>query len=621
MRGYLLALALCLLALPLTTPVRAQSTRISLSASSNRVAVGEPFAVEVRVEGTQPDELNLPDFDGLEVLGRSQGRSFNFSLGGGQRAELVYNFTVRAVKRGAITVDPAVAVVDGRKIASQKLTITVVDAAQGMQGMPGNPFGANAEPEPEEPEQHAPPGGLEGANYDPTMFLRTVVDKTTAYVGEQVTITLYLYVRGQLGDSPAISREPTLEGFWSQDLLALQRQLAPVRQDVRGRGYNAYVLRRFAAFPLRPGKLEVGAPAVEITTGGSIFDMGPPRTIRRNGVQVAIEALPLPPQPTRGAPTYTGTLTLEATLDAKDAKVGDAVTLRAVLKGMGNLRGLTLPSPQLKDVETLPPELDDEVSNELDQIGGQRVMRWLLLPRAPGEHIVPGFAVDVFDPATKAFHTVKTAPLRFTVSGQADPVKEPASTAAPDASAPRFGPVRVESALRRRTAPLRTQSWFWPTVLAAPLLLALLSGLRLAGRARARRRARGGEHEAMREVHARLDRAAKAAESGDARAALGLLASALKGALEARLDEPVGGLTMTALEAHLHQRGMDTKLTGSVIGQLGALESARFDPDAQGTDQIARSREGVKALITELARFRPKPRTVERTRQAAREDL
>jgi len=126
----------------------------------------------------------------------------------------------------------------------------------------------------------------------------------------------------------------------------------------------------------------------------------------------------------------------------------------------------------------------------------------------------------------------------------------------------------------------------------------------------------------MREVQARLERAGKAADAGDARMALGLLASALKGTLEARIGEPVGGLTLSALETHLHLRGMDNKLTGSVIGQLGALERARFDPDAQGTDQLARSQQGVRALIHEIGRFRPKPLPpVRHERAAAREDL
>jgi hypothetical protein len=64
---------------------------------------------------------------------------------------------------------------------------------------------------------------------------------------------------------------------------------------------------------------------------------------------------------------------------------------------------------------------------------------------------------------------------------------------------------------------------------------------------------------------------------------------------------------MSALETHLRARGMDDKLTGRVIGQLGALESARFDPTAQGAVQVTRAMDGVRALIAELARFRPKP--------------
>lgn len=605
---------------------QAQSARVSMSASSNRVAVGEPFAIEIRIEthGDDPSAVELPDFADFEVLGRSTSRpfSFSFGFGGGQRArvksETVYGFTLRASERGAYSIRPAIIVVNGRRIASQALNLLVLDPATDVRGAEPPPPRAAASSN--EPPSVAAGASVDGAKVDPTMFLRTVVDKKRAYLGEQVLVTVYLYLRGQLGDSPSITREPTLDGFWSNDLLPMQRSLSSARQEIQGRSYNAYILRRFAAFPLRTGALQIGAPAVEIGGGGSIFDLmnGPARPLRRDGVSVSVEVLPLPAQPTRGAPTHTGTLTLEATLDGATAKVGEAVTLQVVAKGIGNLRSLSLKTPKLAHVDVLAPEIDDKVGSELDIMRGERTFRWLLLAREPGEVSIPSFAVDVFDPTTNQFTTTRTAPLTLAVgSGAAGSPAQPSASAerpAPQQDeggdvGPRFGPLRGTSELARRAPELRQRGWYWPVVVLAPLLL-LGSWLgTLARRTLLERRKAGLGDAALREVDAKLEQAARASKSGDANGALSALASALKKAVERSLSEPVGGLTLRALETHLHARAIEPKLVERVVAQLSAVERARFDPGGQGQVELHQALEGVRSLVRELSRTSSKRST------------
>lgn len=595
--------------------------RISMSASSNRVSVGEPFAVEIRLEthGDDPDSVELPDFGSFQVLGRSTSRPFSFSFGfgsGGQQArvksETIYGFTLRATERGAFNVRPAIVTMGGRRIASQPLNIIVADGPQALPTDPGAAQAAGADDAHDVPPAAAAGSStLDGAKVDGTMFLRTVVDKQRAYLGEQVTVSVYLYLRGQLGDSPSITREPTLDGFWSQDLLPMQRQLSAARQEVQGRTYSTYVLRRFAAFPLRDGTLEVGAPAVEVGAGGSIFDMlnGPGRPTRRDGVKVSVEVLPLPAQPHPGTPSHTGTLALEATLDSAQAKVGEAVTLRVKASGVGNLRALSLPAPTLPksaDIDVLAPEIDDKVFSDDDVIRGERTFRWLLLPRAPGQVTIPSFSVDVFDPSAGTFSSARSAALKLTVSGVAAEPKPALDEPTIGETSEHFGPVRPLSALSRRSPGLAQRGFFWPAVLAAPLLLLALSIAKLARRRLAVQSAGKRDSEQLREVHSKLDLAAQASQSGDASTALSALASALKKAIEARLGEPVGGMTLRALEAHLARHALEPKLATRVVAQLAALERGRFDPGSQGIIELGQAVEGVRAVVRDLERFRAK---------------
>jgi BatD DUF11 like domain len=614
MRWLWISLALSCL---LSAPASAQRARVSMSSSATRVTVGEPFAIEIRadVSGDDVDDIAVPDFGKLQVVGKRVSRPFSFSFGfgnSGQHArvesQIVHGYTLVATAPGTYLIQPAIVSVGGRKFASQRLSIEATGAPLPQPPGPGGPSAPNA---PTSPQAAPPDGSLTGAHYDNDLFLRTVVDKTRAYVGEQVTATVYLYVRGALSQNPSITREPTTEGFWVDSLLDMNRPPAPVQQVVNGRTFSVYVLRRYAAFPLRAGKLEIGAPSIEVGGGNSLFDLitGPSAPVRRDGVTVGVEALELPARARANAPTHVGTLALHAALEPAQGKVGDAFTLRLSAKGSGNLKSLKLPSPQLDGVEVLAPEIEDSVSRDLDQVGGERVFRWLLLPRRPGKLTLAPFSVDVFDPSQKSFETVRSEPLKLEVSGKAqDGPAQVSQPGAPERSDEvlSFGPARTDSELARARPPLSSAPWFAWAVLAGPLgVLGIFAASRLAARLRARRAAQPGD-QALRNAEHKLRDARAAARRGDPGAAYAGIVGALRASLAARLAEPIGGLTLQMLHAHCLARGMAPPLADGLVGELERCEQARFDPSRAGGASLEQQITRAEELLRQLARFAPR---------------
>jgi hypothetical protein len=613
-RAQLLLASLLLSSLCWPLLAHAQSAEVSLSASASRVQVGEPFAVEIRasIDGGEADDVQVPDFGALQVLGRRVSRPFSFSFGFGgsqhavMKSEVVYSFTLRALEPGTYRIAPAVVQVGRRKFSSKPLNIEATGAAlpAGSQGLSDDPTDLHTA----EPTDTPPDDSLDGARFDPELFVRTVVDQKEPYVGQQVTVTIYVYSRSNFHQFPTLTREATTEGFWVHDLLPMQRTPSFVRADVNGRPFFVYVLRKFAAFPLRPGKLTIGAPVMEWSSGGTLFDMiRPSKPVRRNGVEVSVEARPLPARQGAQRPVHVGTLALEAKLEPVTARVGDALTLTVQARGTGNLKSLELtPSVSGVAAEVLAPEIDDEVTADLDRVGGTRTFRWLVLPRAPGKLEVAPLAIDLLDPETGSYGAAQTAPLSLEVAGSAAPAQATAPSAAGDGEAPHFGPARTESELWRKRAGLHEQGWFWPLVLAAPLLL----GLGLLGRTLSRtllaRRAGSGGSRKFREAQQQLDQAQVAAERGDASASLSALAASLKRALEARLGEPVGGLTRGALRGHLAGRGMAPPLADRVVSQLEACELARFDPAGKSKSELGTEIERARGVLRELERFEPR---------------
>ncbi len=167
--------------------------------------------------------------------------------------------------------------------------------------------------------------------------------------------------------------------------------------------------------------------------------------------------------------------------------------------------------------------------------------------------------------------------------------------------------MRARSGLLRKRAPLHAASWFWWVVLAGPTALAFgLVGRWTARRLAGRKQVGRSREQAFKAAIGQLERAREAVTRGDAQEVLSALSQTLKGALEARLGEPIGGLTRRALREHLQQRGMASDLAASLVGELDQLDQARFAPVPQGTAELERLVSQTNTVLQDLERFTPK---------------
>lgn len=624
----LLFVALALLALGRASSAQAQSVDVTMRTSAETVAAGQRLLLEVRVdvEGGQAEEIEMPALDAFEVLSQQTSRPMSFSFGFGTgrgttssiKSSLTQRITLRALQPGRHTIAPARTRVNGKYFASQPVTIEVTGSAVAPSTAAPSPGFGPADPGlGADPTVPPPDGGLDGAEYDDKVFLRTVVDKPEAYVGEQVTVTVYLYSRTRTDPNTQVTREPTTEGFWVQDLLPMRRRVQTSIVNVRGRRFRTLVLRQFAAFPLRAGTLTIGAPRADLNQAQSVFSLfgggRPSGPLTRDGVPVEVTVKPLP---SSGRPTgevHVGQLQLEVKAEPADAKVGDAITIEARLQGEGNLKNLRLPDPTIQGMEVLKPEVQDEVSTAGGRVSGTRTVRWLALAREPGRKQLSPFTVDSFDPDTGQYRRLKSRTIALNVRGQAAGTADASGTTTggdPNANGgnnqrSRFGPVRVESELERATAPVHDSSWYWLLMAAGPLLLlgqaSLRSGRRrLAGRAQGQAPAR-----AMKAAHAQLDTASRHASGGDAQACFAEIAASLKAALESRLQAPVGGLTFGALRDRLTAAGMAGPMAERLVHELETCDAARFNPAGSDASQLADAVGRARRLLQELEGFEP----------------
>ncbi|HJL27787.1 MAG TPA: BatD family protein, partial [Polyangiaceae bacterium LLY-WYZ-15_(1-7)] len=599
------------------------SGSVAMTTGRTTVRVGEAFRLQIRanVNGAEVDRFELPsELDRFLVRSRQVSRpiSFRFGSGGSQvvSSQTVYSFVLEAREPGSVELSPAVVTAGGRTFRSNGLRIEVTGtAAPGATPPPGTtptPGGQQPGATPQ-----STPGGqtvaVDGVQYDAQAFFRTTADVAEPYVGQQVTVTVYLYSRAPLRSAPHLTREPSADAFWVQDLLPPRRALEPERQNVGGNWFYVYKLRRFAAFPLREGELTIGAPEMTLQTGGGIFGFGGGQQLERTGTPITVAARALPNPPPNAV---VGDYQLSAELDRSQVRTGDALTLTATVQGTGNVRDVRLELPDIDGLQVLQPEIDDQILHPGERVGGTRVFKWLIVPQQPGEHVIPAMTLNLFDPAAETYRPISTPELHITAAGNAvapaqpDPAQgttepteieaEPAPTPSADHAAA-FGPLRREAALERGSAPVSSQPWYWALLIGLPLLFSIGLGV-----AKLRARAPDEQATARSRAKERLGDAKKRAAAGEARPFYAAITTALQAALESRLGEPVSGMTHEELRSVLRGRGMEEDLVRRVLDELESCDFARFSSAGGSASEMDACLGRVRGLLDAIDGFRPR---------------
>ena len=592
-----LALALIVLgAFPWAGTVAAEAeVTVTLDAMPTESRVGDSIRLEVRVQATggriQGLELaDLKKYPELEILSHQTMRPMQFSFGFGSgvqmESSLAHIYTLLPTVAGKFEFAPAVAKVDGKLHRSKPLTLVIQPAGGAGQGTndPGASAGTAVDEE------------IAGARFDPRAFLRTVVEPTEAYIGQQVNVSVYLYTRVRISPQSLLPSKPSMDGFWVHDdpITSLQFQNA----TVRGAQYRAYPIQRSVAFPQRSGELTIGAPKVSFDVGsGSLFDA--PQKFQRAGVPVTVHVKPLPsPVP---ANAVIGNYAVQARLDRFEVRTGDAVTLTVDAGGVGNVQDLRIDLPPIAGVRALQPAIRDQTRYAAGRLSGTRTWEWILIAESPGTHVVAPIELSFFHPETETYASATTAALQFTATGPAtapQPSIEPVDPSpGPEASA--FGPIRMYSALSRREPAVRERSWFaWLLALPPALFALVLMGANLSRR-RERRSATAGA------VQRKLLREAEAAlQADDPRAFYDRVVSSINHALDTRLGEPVAGLPQSKLRSKLAAAGFDEDLIQRLFNELEGADFARFAASGVNRDEMERCLKRCAALVERVQRSR-----------------
>ncbi|HUH74765.1 MAG TPA: BatD family protein [Chitinophagales bacterium] len=388
---------------------------ITVQVSADKVQVGEPFLVAYTMDGSV-DDFKLPDFKGFEVY--ESGKSTNVSIVNGKVSKSVtFNITVRPLNVGNFEVGPANAIINGKKVASPPFSIEVSNSSKdprAHQNQQRSPAAPNSNQRIDAPSE----------NWKENIFLLAQLDKTQAYVGEQVTVT-YKLLRRLDYQNMEVDKLPVFKGFLSEEM-EIPDQVSEGIMEYKGQRYYYQAFRKVALFPTQSGMQTIDPltakgviliPEIDPFFGTTFFSNTQPKLVFIASNSLKINVLPLPTNAPSNFSGAVGQFQVQRTINSTSIAQDQSATISLEVAGWGNLKAMSAPKLiSNKSIEVFEPEIEDQPKKNREVFGGIRKYNYAIVPHSTGKIAIPKGEFVYFDPEQKTYISKELPEIILNVS-------------------------------------------------------------------------------------------------------------------------------------------------------------------------------------------------------------
>ena len=397
--------------------VHVDAQHISVSAPSH-VAAGENFRVAYTINTSDVEEFRMAGVqDGLEVIaGPYTSSQSSYQMINGHTSSsssVTITYTLYAAKNGSFTIGASHALVGGKRLSSRPVKIQVSGHAQRTNGAP-NMHGQNSY---DQPHMRSAGSAISGSD----LFIKVSASKKRVHEQEPILLTYKVYTQVDL--TQLEGKMPDLKGFHTQEV-PLPQQKTFHTETVNGRPYKCVTWSQYVMYPQMTGRLEIPSitfkgivvqqnrnvdPMEAFFNGGSGY-VEVKKDIKAPGITLQVDPLPQRPANFSGG---VGKFNISASLDKKEVKAGEPITLRVVVGGIGNLKLLKQPVVNFpKDFDKYDAKVTDKTRLTANGVEGNMVYDFLAVPRNQGSYTIPSVELTYYDTGKNAYKTIKTQPFK-----------------------------------------------------------------------------------------------------------------------------------------------------------------------------------------------------------------
>lgn len=393
--------------------------KVSLQAPQ-QVVEGQNFRVSYEVNSQDVNDYSVGDFKGFEVTyGPATSRSFSQSIINGKstsKSSLTFSYTLSAKQAGTFTLPAMTVTVDGHKYRSNTTQVKVVKDVS-------TPSGSSSAPT----HQRTQKVGEKITDHD--LFVTVTASKKNVYEQEAVLLTYKLYTLVTLESCEA--KLPEMDEFFSQEV-PLPKQKTLSYEAHNDRLYGTVTWCQYVVYPQKSGKITIpslpfdvivvqqdrSSDPLDMFFGGGMSEV----RVKKRVVapSVVLNVLPLPETDKNYSGAVGSDFSVKASLTPREVDTNDAVQMKLVVSGTGNLKLLLAPEVNWPtDFEHYDAKQTDNHRPTTAGATGSVTFNYTAVPRHGGTYHIPPVEFTYFDVQQKAYRTLKTDSFDLVVKGAA----------------------------------------------------------------------------------------------------------------------------------------------------------------------------------------------------------
>lgn len=380
------------------------------TSAPNAVVVNQRFRLKYTINRRNVREPLVPAIENFNVLAgpyRSEQSSTQIINGEVTSTQAVtFTYTLLAEKEGAFTIPGATIKVDGKEYTSNPVKVKVLPEDKSASAA------SNARQQ--RPAQQTNAGNEISAD---ELFMTATVNKTKVYEQEALLLSYKVYSAVNL--TSLNGKAPDLKGFQIQEV-ELPRNKEWQIEHYKGRNYRTLLWQQFVLFPQQSGEIEIpsttfeGVVTQQVRNYDDIFSffggnnyVEVKRELRTPKLKINVQKLPAgKPDSYSGA---VGNFKISSSVSTTELKANEAVTLRLVISGTGNMKLIKTPEIAFpEDFEIYDPKVENKFTLKNNGFSGNKIIEYLAIPRYGGSYTIPAVKFTYFDINAREYKTVET---------------------------------------------------------------------------------------------------------------------------------------------------------------------------------------------------------------------
>ena len=382
-------------------PVTSFASNIQLSASvdKNQLTIEDSIELSIKISGVRnppiPKLPPLTDFIVRSTGTQSSTQIFNSDM----QVSTTHKYLLTPKIEGNFIIGPVIMNLSGSNYQSEPITVTI------------------KKPNPIKPNENR------------SVYTETSISKKTPYINEQVVYTFKLFRKTEARNLNLSM--PYDESFFRKENLGKAKRYSRV---INGIAYDVDEVS-IALFPIKRGESTIPPSMMELDLihrtqtnrprdpfarffndpffGG--VTQNKHKILSTKSIKLNTQPLPKKGKP-KGFKNLVGQFSITATVGKESFDAGDTTTLTITVSGIGNVMDVSLTNLNLGDqFKIYPDQPIFTKSIHGNQIGGEKIFKFALVPFTTGRQTISSISLHYFDPDKDEYNTISTNPISLTI--------------------------------------------------------------------------------------------------------------------------------------------------------------------------------------------------------------